>query len=195
MARPREFDKAHVMKKVEEVFWEKGFEATSMNDLAEAAGMQRGSLYNAFGDKRQLYLEALTHYGEREYKGEAERLRGVAEKRGASAAVHSLYETLAKKMAAGQDNHGCLVCNACGEGAARDEQVRELVQHYTGVLQAAIADSLARDTTLALTQAKANALADSFTATYLGFRVWTKAGFSSARLRQSAAAALKLLES
>ena len=195
MARPREFDKAHVIKKVEEVFWERGFEATSMNDLAEAAGMQRGSLYNAFGDKRQLYLEALTHYGEREYGGAAERLREVTETHGASAAIYSLYETLAEKVDAGQADYGCLVCNACGELSASDVQVRELAQHYTGILQKAIADNLTRDTTLKLTQAQAVALADSFTATYLGFRLWTKAGLGSAALRQSAATAMKLLES
>ena len=138
-----------------------------MSDLAQAAGMQRGSLYNAFGDKRQLYLEALKNYGEREYKEPAERLRQVAKAQDAPTALHQLYETLAIEIETDEARRGCLVCNACTELAAKDKQVGKLVQHYIGLLQSAIADSLRQDGKLK--QAEITPLADSFTATYLGF--------------------------
>lgn len=194
MSRPREFDEAYVVEKIEEVFWKKGFEATAMADLAEAAGMQRGSLYNAFGDKRQLYLAVLKTYGEREYGGAAKRLKQVAEKQGAREAIHQLYETLAKDTEISKDRRGCLICNACTELAARDKKVEKFVRDYIAILQQAISDSLEHDTSLELKQAEANALADTFTATYLGLRVWTKAGFSALMVRQSATATLQVLE-
>jgi len=62
MARPREFDRAEVLGKAMLVFWQKGYEATFLDDLTEAMGINRPSLYNAFGDKHALYMEALARY-------------------------------------------------------------------------------------------------------------------------------------
>lgn len=63
--RPREFDPDEVLDKVRVVFEEKGFAAASLDDLAAAAGLNRPSLYAAFGDKEQLYIHTLRRYGER----------------------------------------------------------------------------------------------------------------------------------
>jgi AcrR family transcriptional regulator len=62
MARPREFDRDEALVKATAVFWDKGYAATSTDDLLKAMGIGRQSLYNAFGDKRALYLEALERY-------------------------------------------------------------------------------------------------------------------------------------
>ena len=62
MARPRQFDEEQVREALMNVFWDKGYEATSMQDLVAATGLLKGSLYGAFGDKRALYLIALNHY-------------------------------------------------------------------------------------------------------------------------------------
>lgn len=62
MARPREFDRDAALAAAIDVFWSKGFAATSTEDLVQAMGIGRQSFYNAFGDKRQLYLEALETY-------------------------------------------------------------------------------------------------------------------------------------
>lgn len=62
MARPREFDREAALQKAIDVFWTKGFAATSTDDLREAMGIGRQSLYNTFGDKRQIYVEALRSY-------------------------------------------------------------------------------------------------------------------------------------
>ena len=62
MARPREFDRGEALKRALAVFWEKGFEATSTDDLVRAMGIGRQSMYDTFGDKHQLYLEALLLY-------------------------------------------------------------------------------------------------------------------------------------
>lgn len=61
--RPRSFDEDEVLDRVRGVFMEKGFSGASLDDLAEAAGLNRPSLYAAFGDKEQLYIAALNRYG------------------------------------------------------------------------------------------------------------------------------------
>ena len=61
--RPRGFDQAEVLARVRRVFMDKGYSATSLDDLAEAACLNRPSLYAAFGNKEQLYLHALRQYG------------------------------------------------------------------------------------------------------------------------------------
>lgn len=62
MARPREFEEREVLDRALDVFWAKGFDGTSVQDLVEATGLARASLYGAFGDKEKLYERVLEHY-------------------------------------------------------------------------------------------------------------------------------------
>ena len=62
MARPREFDEVTALKAAIECFWHRGYEATSVRDLADKMGISGPSLYNAYGDKRALFVQALEHY-------------------------------------------------------------------------------------------------------------------------------------
>ncbi len=63
MARPAKFDREEVLDKAMLLFWRRGYEATLLNDLTREMGINRPSLYNTFGDKDALYLEALMRYG------------------------------------------------------------------------------------------------------------------------------------
>ena len=62
MARPREFDEEEVLDRALDVFWRRGYGATSVEDLTAATGLGRGSLYAAFGDKETLFLTCLRRY-------------------------------------------------------------------------------------------------------------------------------------
>ena len=62
MPRPKEFNPDDALEKAMQVFWHKGYEATSMEDLLTAMDLNRGSLYDTFGDKRQLFLKVLDRY-------------------------------------------------------------------------------------------------------------------------------------
>src|ERR1700761_1392488 len=75
MARPREFDREAVLEQARLVFWANGYAGTSTDDLVKAMGIGRQSLYNAFGDKWQLYVEALTDYQQRSTQAHAKRLQ------------------------------------------------------------------------------------------------------------------------
>jgi AcrR family transcriptional regulator len=75
MARPREFDRELALERATNVFWAKGYASTSTEDLLSAMGIGRQSLYNAFGDKRALYLEALERYQRATTSGHLQRLK------------------------------------------------------------------------------------------------------------------------
>src|SRR5512147_2274908 len=62
MPRPKEFNPDDAVEKAMQVFWHKGYESTSMEDLLSAMDLNRGSLYDTFGDKRQLFLKVIDHY-------------------------------------------------------------------------------------------------------------------------------------
>lgn len=64
MARKKEFDEKEALKKAMELFWQQGYEKTSMNDLVSHMGVHRRSIYDTFGDKHSLYMSALIHYEE-----------------------------------------------------------------------------------------------------------------------------------
>ena len=78
MARPREFDRDEALERATGVFWAKGYAPTSTDDLLTAMGIGRQSLYNAFQDKRALYLEALERYQRTTTAGHLKRLNGTA---------------------------------------------------------------------------------------------------------------------
>lgn len=62
MARPREFDETEVLREAGQQFWSKGYQATSIQDVATATGVKPGSLYKAFGDKKAFFLKCAEHY-------------------------------------------------------------------------------------------------------------------------------------
>src|SRR6476646_6673461 len=64
MARPREFDADKALDRTMRLFWVQGYHATSVRDLMKAAGVQKQSLYGAFGDKRSLFLKCLNVYSQ-----------------------------------------------------------------------------------------------------------------------------------
>lgn len=64
MARSKEFDEKQALRKAMELFWQQGYEKTSMQELVDYMGIHRRSIYDTFGDKRTLFLSALSHYEE-----------------------------------------------------------------------------------------------------------------------------------
>src|SRR3546814_18901546 len=76
MGRPREFDETEVLVAAVDCFWERGYEATTIRELADKMGLTGASLYNAFGDKRALYRRALNHYIETSFADSVHRPEG-----------------------------------------------------------------------------------------------------------------------
>ena len=120
--RPREFDEGEVLDTALQLFWRQGFEATSKRDLMEATGVASQSLYNAFGDKRALYLAALEHYAERTHGELARALEGPDP----YARLVDHVRSLGGRGCAGNRN-GCFLCNSGAEFGRDDDEVTAIV--------------------------------------------------------------------
>ncbi|RAS80752.1 TetR/AcrR family transcriptional regulator [Priestia endophytica] len=132
--RPREFNKPKVLDAAMDAFWLKGYEGCSTEDLCSSTGLGRGSLYNAFGSKHELYEQTLQHYHEHWIQEQTailerpvpvkERLRGLLEW-----AVEKDFEDSSK---------GCLLINATMERGRTDSMVESVsnrhVERLEGVL-------------------------------------------------------------
>lgn len=124
MARPREFDREKAVQQAMEVFWRQGYEATSVQALGAAMGLNPGSLYNAFTDKHTLFLEALRCYQEREHGFACTLFTGPETGR---AALVRFFTLVVEHDSADPHHKGCLMVNAAAELADRDPTVQAQV--------------------------------------------------------------------
>jgi TetR/AcrR family transcriptional repressor of nem operon len=171
MARPREFNEDQVTEALMEVFWEKGYQAASMQDLVAATGLLKGSLYGAFGDKQALYLVALRHYDRTRIQAGIDMLnsgQGSARQK-----VSRLFDSVIESVETGVFAGGCLLCNASVEMAAIDSSVGNEVNSTIRRLQAALVATL---TSSGMSAVEAEASAAFIISTYFGTRVLAKAG-------------------
>jgi len=142
--RPREFDHHEVLRVAFEQFWRKGVRGTSLSDIARDAGVQRGSLYNAFGSKEALFLCAYERYAG-EYLLAIQKALGSGTLRERLAAF---FDLTIKNFRSGSPPRGCpttrgLMELGSAEGEGLDENARkafaDLVARITGLLQDALA--------------------------------------------------------
>ena len=133
--RLKEFDRETVLTRAMELFWERGFESASLAQLVEHMGIGRQSLYDTFGDKKALYLEALSHYRK-------ERLRPVLQLLGGDGAPLDRLRSMLELMAEGAKDPtcpGCMLSNGIAEFGAEDPALRDLLGAEIGALDDAIA--------------------------------------------------------
>lgn len=116
MPRHKQFDQDDALQKAMEVFWSRGFEATSIQDLVANMGINRQSLYDTYGDKHALYLLALDRY--REVEGR--RLIELLERPGSvKKSLRQLFGEVVEKSLSDRERRGCLMANATSELAGR----------------------------------------------------------------------------
>lgn len=133
--RPRSFDAETALKQARDAFWRNGYAATSLDDLAAATGLNRPSLYGAFGDKRALYLAALEHT----------RAEMMATLHKALAVEGPLREVLARIYGASvkiylsgePDSRGCFLVGTAVTEAVAEPPVRTLLTEAFGEIDAA----------------------------------------------------------
>lgn len=120
MGRSKEFEENSVLQRAMELFWEQGYEKTSMSDLVEHMGIHRKSLYDTFGDKHALYLKVVDRYAEYSTATlKSETLR-------AKTAYHAIQYIFDYIIEGNEDKHwGCLFVNAATEMGPWDKEVEE----------------------------------------------------------------------
>ncbi|MCY4190577.1 MAG: TetR/AcrR family transcriptional regulator [Rhodospirillaceae bacterium] len=180
MARSRSFATADVLDKAKGVFWTKGYEGASINDLAKATGLKAGSLYNAFGDKKQLYLKSLDRYGEKEVAS-AIAWMNKQNCRGAEAIARFL-DMIASQVASGAYKTGCFLCNAATDQAADDVDIAARVSANIAPLRQTFLHLLQSDPR---TADASIVLADFALANYLGMFVMIRGGADEATVRRA----------
>lgn len=193
MARPRAFEREHVVEKALAVFWRQGYQATSVQDLVEATGLNRGSLYDTFGDKHGLFLEVVEYYRTRV---SARRLEKLEEPGPLREKITTFFdEVIAFSVGEGR-LLGCLMTNSAIELAPHDRDVRLAVAANMGAMEAAFRRALtvARENGELAAEKSPTDLARFLTATANGLRVMAKVTPERAVLRSVARIALQALD-
>lgn len=193
MARTKEFDPDAALQKALELFWERGYEATSMADLVQHLGIARASIYATFGGKHDLYVKAFERYLQTR---DPDVVEVLSQPGPALPAVRSLVEAYAEESVCDEFRRGCMVVNAAVEIMPRDPQIARRVEASWDALETAL--------TSALTRARAQgeisgdkdprALARFLLVMMQGMRVLGRAHPDPGRLRDAAAQALAALD-
>lgn len=134
MARPRAFDEGEVLDAALRCFWERGYEATSVRDLAASMGLTGASLYNAFGDKHALYERALARYVSGSVGERIQRLEtaGLPPR----AAIAGFFGEVVERSLDDPQMKGCMVVNAAVELGPHDPDIREAAAATLGEIEA-----------------------------------------------------------
>jgi len=127
MARPKQFDPDEALDKALEVFWENGYDATSVQDLVDAMEINRFSLYDTYGDKRELYLRSLDRYRE---KYVAPRLKGIEDTEKGMAAIRGYFRGIIEGLLSGKGWRGCFLINAAVEVAPHDSEAARRIKAH-----------------------------------------------------------------
>jgi TetR/AcrR family transcriptional repressor of nem operon len=124
MARTKDFDEDEVLKKAICLFWYKGYNATSMQDLVDGLGISRSSLYDTYGDKHTLFIKALEAYKE---ANAGSMCNIVTNADSAKASIRQLFEFTTRELLSDDQHKGCFLVNAAVEVAPHDKEVGEIV--------------------------------------------------------------------
>lgn len=180
--RPRSFDENTVLARAKDIFWRKGYEATSMQDLVDHMQIGRQSLYNTFGDKHTLYMRALGHYLEHDHRPSLGRL---GEPGAGLLDVERYFDNQLARMVGHEDRRSCFVVNAVQELAPRDPEVRAVGVRFREELQQAFTAALhaAKERGEASSEVDAPAAARVLTQLAQGMSVMWKMGATAEDLR------------
>lgn len=193
MGRPREFDEATALEAAIECFWDRGYKATSVRDLADQMGISGPSLYNTYGDKRALFAQALEYYVDHSARALIKRLETSLPPK---QAVHRFIEEIINRSVHDRERRGCFLINSALEVAPHDRQLGALVADRLAEIEAffyrSIKAAQAKGTVPRNRVAKD--LARLLLGVVLGIRVLARSKPEPALLRGVARPALGLLD-
>ncbi len=129
----KSFDMDDALERAQTVFWAKGYEATSLSDLTKGMGINKGSLYNAFGSKKALFTQALLKYDRDNHQktiAELDMLDDPVE------ALTTLFDGLIAECETDADRKGCLLVNTALDYPNHGDEVQELVRSALGDIEA-----------------------------------------------------------
>ena len=141
MPRPRSFNEAEVLDAAINCFWRRGYCATSVRDLGDEMGLGSASLYNAFLDKRSLFLRALDHYLDGTMR---ERIARLERTKRPKDAVKAFIDEIVERSVNDREQRGCMLINAAAEFGSRDDALGEEIADRLDELQGFFRRMIAR---------------------------------------------------
>ncbi|MFH8288963.1 TetR/AcrR family transcriptional regulator [Streptomyces sp. NPDC018059] len=193
MARPRQFDEQDAVVRATELFWRRGYHATSVRDLGDELKLTPSSLYRTFTDKHTLFLRALDHYRATE-SAQAERLLD-ADSRPIRHVLRDWMLWLVTCPPDGEPGRGCFVVNTATELGTTDDQVSQRTEAAFEVTRQALRSLLLQGRRKGELPAglDVDAAVELLFTTVLGLRVRERAGHDPARLATAIDVAIRAL--
>jgi TetR/AcrR family transcriptional repressor of nem operon len=133
MARPREFDEVTALEAAIDCFWQRGYEATSVRDLADKMGISAPSLYNAYGHKHALFVQALERYLDHSTRARIKRLEDSLPPK---QAIRHFIEEIIERSVNDRERRGCFLINSALEVAPHDRELSALIADRLAEIEA-----------------------------------------------------------
>ncbi len=193
MVRQREFDKEKALDEAMMLFWEKGYRATTLSDLTEKMGIQRPSLYSAFGDKEELFEAALRKYT----KHHAAHIRTKLQNNlSVKEAFHALFADLVEEEYREGPSKGCFCINTIVELAPHEEKFEILTREHQMYLSVIFEERIVQGIHLGELKSSLNAkaLAQTLVVSFIGLTVFMKSRPERSFVDHSVATILSILK-
>ena len=181
MVRTRTFDPSSALTSAVELFSSKGYSETSMEDIVQATGVSRYGLYNAFGNKRELFELALERFADR--MGKKSFLR-LLEPDASLGHIRSIFADRVQDMCCMEENKGCLFIHTAMELAPQDDELRDVLKKFMKRMSKAFSIGLesAKERGEIRADVDVRAAGELLTSTMFGLAVLGRTGFAEAEL-------------
>ena len=192
MARPQEFNSAEALHQAMDVFWRKGYEATSMPDLLDAMGLSKSSLYATFGGKHELFVAAFDAYREER----AREMLQILKQNTARQAIERFFRKIVTDAGIGDSSRGCMSINQAVEMAPRDPEIRRRILQDFALIEDSLTDTIERGQAEGSVKSADDALklARLLVLAFPGLQVMIRAGSDRTRLDDTLNLLLSLLD-
>ena len=187
MGRSKEYNEKDVLKKALLIFWEQGYEKTSINDLVEGMGIHRKSLYDTFGGKHELFLKVIENYSD---IIKSKLLIEISATTTCREAIKTIFD-----LAIDNSNFGCLFVNSATELANRDTKIDEKVKDSFFQSENFIEEIIKRGQNNGefSSSCDSHLLAETIHNSLLGIRVMSRTSTEKEKLNRIAKASMNLL--
>lgn len=192
MARTKEFDETEVLDKAVDLFWTKGYNATSANDLVETLGLSRSSLYSTYGDKRTLFIKSLERYRKKQVGA---MLEMIEKSENTATVIAKMFELVIRQDVRSKVPKGCLMVSSAIELAPHDNEIAKIVQANENDIEETLKIAIDRGKERGDITSKhsSNSLAKFLYNTISGLRVASKSKVDESNLQEVVKLSLSVL--